>query len=81
MRICQGQFPGSDCMECCSNEATSAVGHLVLCSDHTALALEGLLEYDGREASAVVLRDVRNNPQIFPRGVFPWANGLTALPL
>jgi len=81
MRTCQALFPGEDCTECCPESATSQLGHLVLCPLHAVMASEGLLEYDGREASARVREDVHERPDLFPRGVFSWAQGIIPEPL
>lgn len=87
MSLCQAQFqPDEEAAgdattdrECCSRDATVIVGHLQLCDDHALFAMDGLLEYDGRTADRGVVADVRARPDLFPHGVFRWADGFDAV--
>lgn len=61
----------------CSHAATYKLGHLRLCAQHGKLAAEGLVDDDGHVAPRGDLRAVRDNPQHFPDGLYPWSKGLT----
>jgi hypothetical protein len=61
---------------CCTHRATCSLGKLYLCTQHSKLAKEGLVNEDGQVAPRGDLRAVRDNPQRFPNGLYPWAKGL-----
>ncbi|HSN25522.1 MAG TPA: hypothetical protein VLT45_04530 [Kofleriaceae bacterium] len=65
----------------CSRNAVSKVGPLCLCRTHVRLALDGLIDEEGRVEDRSVLADVRHYPSKFPNGVHRWQLGLEAGPL
>jgi len=61
----------------CSRVARVKLGHLCLCAQHSQLAQDGLINYDGRVAPRGDLHDVRKYPKKFPNGLYDWARCLT----
>jgi hypothetical protein len=62
----------------CRRNARSKVGTLCFCASHTKLAFDGLIDESGTVASRSVIADVRRYPKKFPKGVYHWAQKLTA---
>lgn len=60
----------------CKFNACATLGKLHLCTKHTKLALEGLVDETGEVADRGALRDVRRYPHKFPEGLYRWAKGL-----
>ncbi|GAF68913.1 unnamed protein product [marine sediment metagenome] len=60
----------------CSFKARFRVGSLCLCKRHQQLALDGLLDEDGRVAARQTRADVRRYPSKFPHGLYTWARDL-----
>jgi hypothetical protein len=58
----------------CSRSATGKVGPLDLCSVHTRMAREGLIDESGHVASKASIADVRRYPEKFPHGLYRWAS-------
>lgn len=57
----------------CKFRAVAKLGELCLCTLHTRLALEGLVDEKGKVADRGSLRDVRRYPNKFPGGLYEWA--------
>lgn len=61
----------------CNRKARFKLGALCLCTQHTKLAQDGLVDEDGEVATRSVIRDVRKYPKKFPSGMYRWARDLT----